>query len=90
MTPAAARAASSPRASSTSRAALGNDATAEQLETLKQRTFWGREKENLIYPIALANLVLHGIDKPNLWHGNTLTGRKPTAACSRARRRPSM
>ncbi len=49
-------------------------ATAEQLETLKQRTFWGREKENLIYPIALANLVLHGIDKPNLWHGNTLTG----------------
>ena len=55
---------------------LGNDATAEQLETLKQRTFWGREKENLIYPIALANLVLHGIDKPNLWHGNTLTGQE--------------
>ena len=49
---------------------------AEQLETLKQRTFWGREKENLIYPIALANLVLHGIDKPNLWHGNTLTGQE--------------
>ena len=45
-------------------------ATAEQWETLKQRTFWGREKENLIYPIALANLVLHGVDKPNLWHGN--------------------
>jgi type I restriction enzyme M protein len=55
---------------------LGNDATAEQLETLKQHAFWGREKENLIYPIALANLVLHGIDKPNLWHGNTLTGRE--------------
>jgi len=55
---------------------LGNDVTADQLETLKQRTFWGREKENLIYPIALANLVLHGIDKPNLWHGNTLTGQE--------------
>jgi type I restriction enzyme M protein len=55
---------------------LGNDATAEQLEALKRETFWGREKENLIYPIALANLVLHGIDKPNLWHGNTLTGRE--------------
>lgn len=54
---------------------LGN-ATADQLETLKQQTFWGREKENLIYPIALANLILHGIDKPNLWHGNTLTGRE--------------
>jgi len=41
---------------------------------LKERTLWGREKENLIYPIALANLVLHGVDQPNLWHGNTLTG----------------
>ncbi|MBI5809746.1 MAG: N-6 DNA methylase [Deltaproteobacteria bacterium] len=55
---------------------LGNHATAEQLETLKQRTFWGREKENIIYPIALANMVLHGMDKPNIWHGNTLTGQE--------------
>jgi type I restriction enzyme M protein len=31
--------------------------------------FWGREKENLIYP-SPGQLVLHGIDKPNLWHGN--------------------
>jgi len=53
---------------------LGQQATAEQYEMLKTRTFWGREKENLIYPIALANLVLHGIDRPNIWHGNTLTG----------------
>jgi type I restriction enzyme M protein len=53
---------------------LGDEATAEQIEALKQRTFYGREKENLIYPIALANLVLHGIDQPNVWHGNTLTG----------------
>jgi len=50
--------------------------TGDQLETLKQRTFWGREKENLVYPMALANLILHGIDKPNLWHGNTLTGQE--------------
>ncbi|MBN2103498.1 N-6 DNA methylase [bacterium] len=55
---------------------LGDNATADQIENLKQNTFWGREKENLIYPIALANLVLHGIDKPNLWHGNTLTGQE--------------
>jgi type I restriction enzyme M protein len=48
--------------------------TAEQVEVLKQRTFYGREKENLIFPIALANLILHGIDQPNLWHGNTVTG----------------
>lgn len=48
--------------------------SARQLDTLKHKTFYGKEKENLIYPIALANLVLHGIDQPNLWHGNTLTG----------------
>lgn len=52
---------------------LGRSATPDQLTTLKERTFWGREKENLIYPIALANLILHAIDKPNIWHGNTLT-----------------
>ncbi len=53
---------------------LGDAAAATDLETLKTRTFYGREKENLVFPIALANLVLHGIDQPNLWHGNTLTG----------------
>jgi type I restriction enzyme M protein len=51
-------------------------ATADQLEALKTRTFYGREKENLIYPIALSNLVLHGIDEPHLWHGNSLTGQE--------------
>lgn len=54
--------------------AQDQDATAEQIDNLKHRTFFGREKENLIYPITLANMVLHGIDQPNLWHGNTLTG----------------
>lgn len=46
----------------------------DQLDTLKQQTFYGREKDNAIYPISLANLVLHGIDEPHVWHGNTLTG----------------
>jgi len=48
--------------------------TAADIETLKTRTFYGREKENLVYPIALANLVLQEIDEPHIWHGNTLTG----------------
>jgi type I restriction enzyme M protein len=47
--------------------------TTEALDALKHRTFYGREKDNLAYPIALANLMLHGIDEPHLWHGNTLT-----------------
>lgn len=42
-------------------------------DTLKHRTFYGREKDNDTYPIALANLLLHEIDEPHIWHGNTLT-----------------
>ena len=53
---------------------LAAGVTAEQIETLRRRTFYGREKDNAIYPIALANLVLHDVDEPHLWHGNTLTG----------------
>jgi len=47
--------------------------SAKNIETLKTKTFYGREKDELIYPIALANLVLHGIDVPHIWHGNALT-----------------
>ena len=54
---------------------LGKRARSTHIETLKHETFFGREKENLVLPIALANLVLHGIDQPNLWHGNSLTRR---------------
>ena len=53
---------------------LEGKGTADQLDVLKHETFYGREKDNAIYPIALANLVLHGIDDPHIWHGNTLTG----------------
>ena len=52
---------------------LGEAIDAEKQEILKYKTFYGREKDNAIYPIALANLVLHGIDLPHIWHGNTLT-----------------
>ncbi len=53
---------------------LGSRPASTDIDALKHETFFGREKENLVFPIALANLVLHGIDQPNLWHGNTLTG----------------
>jgi type I restriction enzyme M protein len=51
-----------------------NITSPDQLELLKQRSFFGREKDHAIYPIALANLVLHNSDEPRIWHGNTLTG----------------
>jgi type I restriction enzyme M protein len=47
---------------------------ADAIEFLKHNTFYGRGKENMIYPITLANMVLHGIEQPSVWHGNTLTG----------------
>ena len=53
---------------------LGHEPSATDLETLATETFYGREKDNIVYPIALANLLLHGIDEPRIWHGNTLTG----------------
>jgi type I restriction enzyme M protein len=56
------------------KAKAGDTITGPQLETLKRRTFYGREKDNAVYPIALANLVLHGIDEPHIWHGNSLSG----------------
>lgn len=59
---------------------LGPSPASTDIDTLKHDTFFGREKENLVFPIALANLVLHGINQPNLWHGNTLTGRATYAA----------
>lgn len=56
------------------RAKAGDAITPVELETLRSRTFYGREKDNAVYPIALANLVLHGIDEPHIWHGNALSG----------------
>lgn len=50
--------------------------TPDKLLKLKRNTFFGREKDDVIYPIALANLILHGVDDPHIWHGNTLTGQE--------------
>jgi type I restriction enzyme M protein len=49
------------------------DLTEEETKFIKHNTFFGREKDNLVYPITLANLIIHGIDEPHIWHGNTLS-----------------
>ncbi|MGH8549824.1 MAG: N-6 DNA methylase [Methylococcales bacterium] len=36
------------------------------------RTFYGKEKMSLAYFIAIMNLILHGIETPNIPHTNTL------------------
>ena len=45
-----------------------------QIQDLKTETLWGREDASIVIPICLANMMLHGIDLPRIWHGNTLTG----------------
>ena len=50
----------------------GDKLTASQLKKLQTKTFYGREKKSLAYVIAIMNLILHGIEAPNIVHGNTL------------------
>jgi type I restriction enzyme M protein len=47
--------------------------TTSELETLQTRTFFGKEKKSLAYVIAIMNMILHGIEAPNIIHTNTLT-----------------
>ena len=47
--------------------------TTKQLEILQTNTFTGKEKKSLAYVIAIMNMILHGIDAPNIIHTNTLT-----------------
>jgi type I restriction enzyme M protein len=43
------------------------------LKTLQENTFYGKEKKNLAYIIGVMNMILHGIEAPNIIHTNTLT-----------------
>src|SRR6185436_2045920 len=45
----------------------------KDLTTLQTRTFYGQEKKSLAYVIAIMNMILHGIEAPNIIHTNTLT-----------------
>ena len=43
------------------------------LKTLQKKTFYGKEKKNLAYVIGVMNMILHGIEAPNITHINTLS-----------------
>src|ERR1700676_3424797 len=47
--------------------------TTKNLTTLQTRTFYGKEKKSLAYVIAIMNMILHGIEAPNIIHTNTLS-----------------
>ena len=42
------------------------------VETLQKNTFYGKEKKSLAYIIGIMNMILHGIEAPNIIHTNTL------------------
>jgi type I restriction enzyme M protein len=47
--------------------------TTQNLKTLQENTLFGKEKKDLAYIIGVMNMILHGIDAPNIIHTNTLT-----------------
>lgn len=46
--------------------------TATEYEQLQKKTFYGKEKKSLAYIIGVMNMILHGIEAPNIQHSNTL------------------
>lgn len=51
----------------------GKNLTVKDFVTLQTRTFYGKEKKSLAYVIAIMNMILHGIEAPNIIHTNTLS-----------------
>jgi len=47
--------------------------SASDWETIQINTFYGQEKTSLGYVIGMMNMILHGIESPNVYKGNTLT-----------------
>jgi len=47
--------------------------TTTDLNILQENTFYGKEKKNLAYVIGVMNMILHGIEAPNIIHTNTLS-----------------
>jgi len=50
----------------------GSGLSTKDWETLQKRTFFGKEKKSLAYIIGIMNMILHGVEAPNIIHTNTL------------------
>ena len=47
--------------------------SSSQMATLQNKTFYGKEIKSLAYVIGIMNMILHGIEAPNIKHMNTLS-----------------
>ena len=54
---------------------MNQEPTATEIDYLKHNALWGIDDSDDAFPIALANLALHGIDFPHIGLKNTLSGR---------------
>ena len=45
-----------------------------QTAILQNKTFYGKEIKSLAYIIGIMNMILHGVEAPNIRHMNTLAG----------------
>ena len=45
---------------------------AAEFQQLQNNTFYGKEKKSLAYVIGIMNMILHGVEAPNIVHTNTL------------------
>jgi type I restriction enzyme M protein len=46
--------------------------SSKESDILQKRTFYGKEKKSLAFVIGIMNMILHGVDAPNIVHTNTL------------------
>lgn len=46
--------------------------TSKETQILQKKTFYGKEKKSLAYIIGIMNMILHGVEAPNIIHTNTL------------------
>ena len=50
----------------------GENLTTEDIGVLQKSTFYGKEKKAMAFIIGTMNMILHGIEAPNIVHTNTL------------------
>lgn len=51
----------------------GDELSSSEWRILQESTFYGKEKKALAYIISIMNLILHGLESPNIKHTNTLS-----------------
>ncbi|WP_202908766.1 class I SAM-dependent DNA methyltransferase [Roseimaritima ulvae] len=51
----------------------GKKLTVKQMRNLQKSTLFGKEKKSMAFIIGTMNMILHGIEAPNIVHTNSLT-----------------